>query len=214
MISTNIQYSNAAIGQHPGVLSEIHSQTKNIAICERNIEHLEPNLAVAIEQPIDFRASGTIQDVSVSLKDYFEAQPHLDEALMQDVLHLLGLFEELTKVSTFRLSLVKVSRTMCPRFHADHNQLRMLCTYLGPGTLWLPDEAVDRKAYRTGKTNESILLNEGLVQQVDTGNLVVLKGSMYPGNNPILHRSPSIGDNGEERILLTMDTNQSMRFPD
>ena len=171
-------------------------------------------MAVAIEQPIDFRASGTIQDVSVSLKDYFEAQPHLDEALMQDVLHLLCLFEELTKVSTFRLSLVKVSRTMCPRFHADYNQLRMLCTYFGPGTLWLPDEAVDRKAYQTGKTNESILLNEDLVQQVDTGNLVVLKGSIYPGNIPILHRSPSIVENGEERILLTMDTNQPMCFPD
>ncbi|MEM8764383.1 MAG: DUF1826 domain-containing protein [Bacteroidota bacterium] len=148
MISTGTQHSNASIGQETLVLEKIHSRTKNIAICQRSVAALEQNLATTIEKPIEFRSSGIVEEISILLKEYFQAQSHLDEALMQDVLRLLGLFGQLTQVSTFRLSLVKLSSTMCPRFHADNNQLRMLCTYYGPGTLWLPDQAANRKAYR------------------------------------------------------------------
>ena len=45
---------------------------------------------------------------------------------------------------------------MCRRFHTDVNELRLLCTYSGPATLWLPEAAADRDAHHTGENNEQI----------------------------------------------------------
>ncbi|MEM7381676.1 MAG: DUF1826 domain-containing protein, partial [Bacteroidota bacterium] len=99
------------------------------------------------------------------------------------------------------------------RFHTDINELRMLCTYVGAGTLWLPDDAVDRNAYLSGKDNKDIVPDKNLIQQVCTGDVLILKGALYPGSTPILHRSPSVTENDEERILLRIDINESLNHP-
>ena len=213
MISTNILHDNAAIGNDIGILQDIHQENKNLAIYQRDIESLKKGLDQAVKRPMEYRANGTVEEITHTLSSYFASAQHLNDVLLQDILNLLGLFEQVTNVSSFRILLATVSTTMCPRFHADNNELRMLCTYYGPGTLWLPDQAVDRKAYRTGKGNQNILLDESLVQQVDTGDVVILKGALYPGANPVLHRSPNIQENGEERILLSIDINESLNLP-
>ena len=40
------------------------------------------------------------------------------------------------------------SKRGCRRYHIDNVPRRLLVTYAGKGTEWLPDEAVDRRAYR------------------------------------------------------------------
>ncbi len=213
MIPTNVLHDNAAIGNEISILHDIHLNTKNIAVYQRGIASLKEGLAKAAQMSIECRVSGTVEEVTLSLGSYFANAPHLGEALLQDILDLLRLFEQVTGVSSFGVVLAKVSTTMCPRFHADHNELRMLCTYYGPGTLWLPDHALDRKAYLSGKGNKNILLDKKNVQQVDTGDVVILKGALYPGATPIVHRSPNIQENNEERILLSIDANESLNLP-
>ncbi|MEO1011576.1 MAG: DUF1826 domain-containing protein [Bacteroidota bacterium] len=213
MIPTDILHDNAAIGDDIGILRDIHLKTKNLVVYKREIGPLKVGLAQAAQGPIECKAIGTVEEITLSLSTYFTQSEHLQEILLQDILNLLELFEQVTKVSSFQVLLASVSTNMCRRFHADINELRMLCTYHGPGTLWLPDKAVDRKAYLTGKGNQNIVPDESLVQQVGTGDVVILKGAQYPKATPILHRSPSIEKNGEERILLRIDINQSLEFP-
>ncbi|MEM9650348.1 MAG: DUF1826 domain-containing protein [Bacteroidota bacterium] len=212
MMRTNILDNNAIIGNDIGILRDIHLKTKNIVVYQRGIASLAQKLNQAIERPIECQASGTVEEITLSLNRYFANALHLNEELLEDILNLLVLFEKVTKVSSFQVSLNTISTNMCRRFHADNNELRMLCTYYGPGTLWLPDYAVDGKAYLNRKGNQKILLDEGLVQQVDTGDVVILKGALYPGATPVLHRSPSIEENGEERILLSIDANESLNL--
>ncbi|WP_425237083.1 DUF1826 domain-containing protein [Ulvibacterium sp.] len=212
MILTNIPDDNAIIGDDIGILQDIHLKTKNIAIYQRGTESWMKGLNRAIKWPIQCRANGTVEEITFSLNYYFTNSPHLNESLLEDILSLLELFEQVTKSSFFRVLLATVNTNMCRRFHADNNELRMLCTYYGPGTLWLPDYAVDRKAYLARKSNQTILRNESLVQQVDTGDVVILKGALYPEAIPILHRSPSIEENSGERILLRIDTNESLKL--
>ncbi len=209
---TNILDNNAIIGKDLGILRDIHMKTKNIAVYQRNIASLTQGLDHAINRPIECQANGTVEEITLSLNRYFANALHLNENLLEDILNLLVLYEQVTKVSSFQVSLNTISTNMCRRFHADNNELRMLCTYYGPGTLWLPDYAVDRKAYLDRKDNQKILLDESLVQQVDTGDVVILKGSLYPGAIPVLHRSPGIEENGGERILLSIDANESLSF--
>ena len=49
------------------------------------------------------------------------------------------------------------SKRGCKRYHVDIVPQRLLVTYAGLGTEWLPDEAADWKAYSTGEPNEKII---------------------------------------------------------
>lgn len=61
-----------------------------------------------------------------------------------DVVRLTGLFCDLFGVERVGLRLRTLEKAMCPRFHADHVLARLVCTYGGLGTEWLPNDAVDR----------------------------------------------------------------------
>ena len=82
---------------------------------------------------------------------------------------------------------------MCRKFHSDYNQLRLICTYVGSGTLWLPDD-----------TEKDIILGQD-IQQIKTGHIAILKGKLYPNAKPVFHRSPEIETFNEKRILLRID---------
>lgn len=212
MIASDTLLGNAAISDAMDILHDIHMKTKNIVVYQRGIPSLKRELDDDLTSRMEWRGSGTVEEIGLSLNRYFAKEFPSQLELRKDVLNLLGLFEKVTKVSSFRISLVTVNTNMCRRFHADNNELRMLCTYYGAGTLWLPNEAVDRQAYLTGKANRNILIDESHVQQVNTGDVVLLKGSLYPESTPILHRSPNIEENGERRILLSIDANEAINW--
>lgn len=204
--------ANAAISNDAQILQDIHLKTKNIAIYQREVEPLKATLAQIVERSIICRTSGTTAEITTFLNTYFSNELPEQKALLEDILKLLGVFKQLTKIDSFRLLLATINTNMCRRFHTDINDVRMLCTYAGPGTLWAPDEAINHKAYQRGSSNEEIILDESLIQQVNTGDVVILKGALYPDANPVLHRSPSIEEHGGKRLLLRIDTNESQNL--
>lgn len=206
---TKTPFTNAAIGNDPEILRDIHLQPVNIAIYEREILPTQTELDEILEQSIECRASGSIAEVTATLRTYFAETIPKQQALLDDILEVLQLFEKSTEISSFRLLLATVSTNMCRRFHTDINDLRLLCTYAGPGTLWLPNEAVNQKAYQGGRGNVDIVADENLIQQAQTGDVVILKGALYPDANPVLHRSPSIEQTQRKRLLLRIDNNES-----
>jgi len=210
MLSTTLKFKNAAIGNDASILNEIHIHTKNIAIYQRDVLPINTPLYNNLKQSIECRASGRLKEIETSLYSYFSDILPDHKNLFDDISHLLMLFEALTKASSFRLLLATVNSNMCRRFHTDINDLRLLCTYVGQGTLWLPDDSVNEKALITGGDNEEIVKDEKLVQQAGMGDVVILKGGLYPNAIPILHRSPTIEDTGETRLLLRIDTNEPL----
>lgn len=83
-------------------------------------------------------------------------------------------------------SISVVTATSCPRFHADHVELRCLCTYFGEGTFYVPNAAVDRRkwlrALEIQDTNGFGVKSERFIQQAREWDVVVLKGNAFPGN--------------------------------
>ena len=212
MQTTDYAYANAAISEEVKVFQDIHIPTKNIAIYQRSITPLKDELTIAATQAIECRTSGTPEEIIQALNDYFDLElPHCT-ALLEDVIGLLRIFEKTTKASSFRLLLATVASNMCRKFHTDINDLRLLCTYIGPGTVWLPDEAVNYKALDARKSNEEIVQDQEHIQKVGTGEVVLLKGALYPEANPILHRSPAIADQGIKRLILRIDTNEFLNI--
>jgi hypothetical protein len=104
------------------------------------------------------------------------------------------------------LRLVTTDDDDCRRFHVDRTQLRLLCTYRGPGTEWLRDEQVDRSAQRTGAPNADII-RFGEPSMFEPFWAGLLKGDAFPGNagHGLVHRSPSIAHTGTVRVLFCLD---------
>ncbi|MEL7118209.1 MAG: DUF1826 domain-containing protein [Bacteroidota bacterium] len=212
MLQTESKYVNAAIGSEAIVLKDIHLTSKNISIYQRDISSLNKELDQIANQLIKFRAEGSVDEILAKLKDHFNDKLSECTHLFDDISNLLELFEKTTESSSFRILFTTVSTNMCRKFHTDVNDLRLLCTYVGPGTLWIPDEVINHNDLPRGKEGQEKLLNLQEVQKVNTGDVVILKGALYPGANPILHRSPSIEELGEKRLLLRIDTNSFLKF--
>lgn len=129
-------------------------------------------------------------------------------ALVEDIKRLTEAYFTLQLTRPERRAAVQLSfidSDMCRLFHADHVELRLLCTYLGKGTEWLRDEDANRAGLGKG-CNDRIIAGE--IQHLDTFDVGLLKGSRYPGNEDrgVVHRSPPIvGSTTPWRVMLKID---------
>ncbi len=130
-----------------------------------------------------------------------------------DIAGLARRFARLTGEPEVVASLAIVRTDKCRKFHADYKPLRLLCTYLGPGTEWVDDADVDR-AHLAQEVDTVELANARIVpwssriQRAHAGEVVILKGDLHPGNHGrgAVHRSPPIQAAGDRRLVLTLDT--------
>ena len=146
-----------------------------------------------------------LSSISKSLGD--TAQQELSENIAELVEMLCCLFE-LKRVG---LRLTVLNRAMCPKFHIDRIPCRLVTTYQGIATEWLPHQAVDRQKLGLG-SNGKLDSESGLyktandIQQLNCGEVALLKGELWEGNENagLVHRSPALPA-GESRLLLTLD---------
>ena len=147
------------------------------------------------------RASGRLPSWLMPVREFLGSQ-----------LGLLGeVLADLTGSERIGLRLAATRRQTCPRFHVDRTTLRVVCTWLGPGTEWLDNAAVDRNRLGVPPAGVSPtawdpLLQGGLVHQSAPGEVVFLKGESWPGctGTGAVHRSPPVPP-GRARIMATLD---------
>jgi hypothetical protein len=133
--------------------------------------------------------------------------------LRADIQALVARYAALVGCKRVKASLEVVETDSCRKFHADLVGVRLLCTYAGPGTQWVPNASARREMLSQPRlafeaANQAIAPKQEAVRQVATGDVALLKGEAWPGNrgNGIIHRSPPIEREGERRLLLTLDS--------
>ena len=92
------------------------------------------------------------------------------------------------------------SQRGCRRYHVDNVPRRLLVTYAGQGTEWLPDEAVNRDAYTNGEPNKNILKDTSAKQFINKWDVAIFKG----GPKGLLHRTPDTALS-DRSILMRLD---------
>lgn len=129
--------------------------------------------------------------------------------LMRD---LARLFAELIGAERLGLRLSVLERPLCPRFHVDRVDLRLVYTILGPGTEWLDHEVVDRRHLghlAEGRPDEctGLIRPGGRVRRARAEDLCLLKGERWPDNEGrgAVHRSPTPSAS-TRRLVLTIDS--------
>ena len=194
--------------RHISVLGDIHDPEVSIAVWERvpRITSSELDRVFILLQK-EVRVHGCSTAIIQHLRNTFRSFELEAPALLKDVALLLDAFVWASKAKTLRLVLSVVNSNMCRRFHTDVNELRLLCTYRGAGTLWLPKDAVNELAMRSRDPEIPIERSPADILQVGTGHVAIIKGALYPGKHTgaCVHRSPTIEEAGERRLLLRID---------
>jgi hypothetical protein len=126
--------------------------------------------------------------------------------LISDIQHLVAVFRELSSYTQVSLRLDTIRNEGCRKFHTDKVGLRLLCTYRGNGTQWLPEVAVNRQALGV-LDNDAICLDADKIQQLGCGDVGIFKGDAFGHGHMagIVHRSAPGATPRYSRLLLCLD---------
>lgn len=199
------------VGREPKVLEQIRDANLSVVIWERRLPRgLRDALrswAAAQEPP---RFEGLVADagwVDAALRG-FVASP-ARTFLAQDLRSLVQTFRLLTGTGSVKLSFGAVTGDQCRKFHADYQRLRLITTYLGPGTEWLPEQAVRRDALFEPPAcpltaNQLIVRDPGQVRRAHAGDVLLLRGhgGVTGAALGAVHRSPPIATLRKVRVVL------------
>lgn len=137
----------------------------------------------------------------------------LKEALSQDIGELVDIFCCLFDLERVGLRLTALDKAMCPKFHVDKVPGRLVTTYRGTATEWLPHSSVNRSKLGHGSEGKAdaesgLFKSQDDIQCLNFGDVALLKGERWEGNEGagLVHRSPAL-EKGERRLLLTLDFN-------
>ncbi len=156
----------------------------------------------------DKRFTGSLDDLSSWLTNFLEHIPDNHQrdfqCLTSDIEHVAQWFDQRWHAEQYIFRIHPLSETMCPRFHTDHGAMRLLCTYRGPGTEWVQEDGVNRKALRTiGTTNDTIVPRPQAIHTIPNFTAALLCGCDAQGNGGVVHRSPKVPA-GDNRITFCM----------
>jgi hypothetical protein len=203
----------AAEGDDPTVFTEIFQPNTNIAVWQRSLgPALQQCLADFLSTTGRVEISMTVSPESAyeSLRDALGNAPCAHE-LCEDAAELVDMFCFLFELERAGLRLTALDGAMCPRFHFDRVPCRLVTTYQGVATQWLPHEAVNRAKLGHGSgglpdAESGLFQHPEDIRQLGAGDVALLKGSLWEGNEEagLVHRSPMVAAN-ERRLLLTLD---------
>lgn len=205
--------SSSLVDNTPSILTDIYQSESNIAIWQRTLPKL---MTQDIEQMLrDDKPLALVQSLTpdntadwirTRLEDYACAQ-----ALSEDIALIVDMFCCLFDLQEVGLRLTRLDSPMCPKFHFDRVPCRLVTTYAGPATEWLENKGIDRTKLGAGSLGQpdhlsGLYSNERSIQKAQAGDVALLKGSGWEGNedNGLIHRSPAVEPN-ERRLLLTLD---------
>ena len=142
-----------------------------------------------------------VEEILALLEDEISEDLKSSDFYMQWVIDMAGvcnIFCETLATSTVGFCLA--TQRACQRYHIDNVPLRLLVTYYGRGTEWVPDSAVDRLAYDSGMPNDKILTNNNARKFLNAWDIAIFRG----GPDGLLHRTPDSALNTPS-ILLRLD---------
>lgn len=209
----NDDFDSCCKADEPIILAEIYQASINLCIWQRQLAKPMTDYVDWLLKNTSNRELRIIAESHDVIPVILKALPahHGLTALADDVNVLATMFADLFSLKRVGIRLSILDKNMCPRFHTDNLPCRLVTTYAGRGTQWLPEYAVDRSKLGHGAGGlpdkiSGIYSHLNSIQQLSAGDVGLLKGAGWLGNedHAIVHRSPEITA-GEKRLLLTLD---------
>ena len=196
-----VSFSDTSISKHVEHLSR--NEVK--VVCHPGEE---PKKSATIESLVDYsfrelEVCDAVTGLSPNgpvLSQLQRSFPQLVTTCEEGVRFVGGVFKSTLGHSDVEVKLEIVRGTPCTRFHMDNVPLRAICTFVGPGTVYLPAGA----CWTDGDLVTEVLESEAEISR--TGDWVFMKGLQWPGakDSGAVHRSPHVGPD-DLRLVVTID---------
>jgi hypothetical protein len=199
--------SVVSIGHSADVLRDIARPGVELAAWQRNPDPAWAQWLAAMPAAVwpVCRMETTPDDAARALGAHFDASgtPFGEscDAFVADIASLVAKFAALAAARSVRLRLNVVTGDDCCRWHRDCVPLRLICTYIGPGTLWIPPALVAAALAKPDDDAPQVLA-------LEAGDVALFKGCGWPGQGHdvgVVHRSPRIAGTGITRLVLVLD---------
>ena len=204
--------SSSITGRSATVLHEVLRPGIGIAVWQRELAPAVRDAMAALYALMPLHRLFTLDadDDAASALDHalvgFGQLPESSSrAWRDDLLGLIAHARGLAPQTAVRVRIETKVNDGCRLFHADNVPLRLICTYRGPGTQWLPEDAFDRDGLRRGSND--LVLDWSAVRELAAGDVAVMKGLRFPGagvTDTLVHRSPSAGA-AQPRVVAVID---------
>lgn len=189
-------------GARPDILLDVLRPEVNLAVWDRPFAAFATALRpLAATAPF----TAVAEDAPEAAVDALAAQVNgaAPPDLLRDIHALAVAFAAIADTGgAVRIRLEAITGRGCHRWHADAVGLRLLCTYRGPGTEWLP--LTGGAAAARGLDPQALPCPPA---RLATGAVGIFKGEGHPGNAGYgcVHRSPPGGPGERARLLLCID---------
>ena len=210
---TNPLFRRSTEGSDVGALTDIYRDDTNITVWKRPLpDELLSSVDAFIRTAVLKKAvlAVTAKDTHEVLVSAF-GEEQISHTLSDDIAQLVDMFCCLFDLKRAGLRLTIMDSAMCPKFHVDKIPCRLVCTYHGIATEWLPNHLIDRTKLGAGSLGETdeesgLFNNTNTIQRLSRGDVALIKGEYWEGNEGagLVHRSPPIAS-GANRLLLTLD---------
>ena len=204
---TESMFRHMSQDKQPSVLSDIYKAEINIAIWRRQ-KQFSVKEFLALNPTFQKEMILTPQDALSRISESFDN--NMTE-VSEDIALLVDMFCYLFELKQAGMRLKVLDKAMCPKFHVDKVPCRLVTTYQGIATQWLPHELVDQTKLGWGcnglpDSESGLYQSERDIQQLDCGDVALIKGTLWKGNENagLVHRSPGLIAN-EKRLILTLD---------
>lgn len=204
-------YQHMAQDTHPTVFTDIYQSEINIAIWQRKLPATLQNSVktfLALNPTFQTKMILTPQDALSRVSESFNNNM---VEVSENIAELVDMFCYLFELKEAAIRLKVLDQAMCPKFHVDRVPCRLVTTYQGIATEWLPHEVLDHTKLGWGSNGladsaSGLYQSESDIQQLGCGDVALLKGTLWEGNENagLVHRSPVLQAN-EKRLILTLD---------
>lgn len=187
----------------PLVLADIMQDPVRVALWDRPSPVEPAVVALACRQRLAIRSWLSMDTLEPTLQELLPDAAY--GPLREDLALLADMTTCLFGVDGVGVRVTALTKPMCPRFHVDRIPVRLLCTYGGPGSEWLPAPSVPGGLLVPGCSQEG-RVEAAAIQRLEPGQVALFKGETWgeqPGNG-VVHRSPPVADRSE-RLLVTLD---------
>ncbi|MDC0933097.1 DUF1826 domain-containing protein [Arcobacteraceae bacterium] len=199
--------------KHPTIFSDIYQSEINIAIWQRKLSAtLQDSVKTFLTLNPTFQTKMilTPEDAFSRVSESFNN--NMTE-VSEDIAELVDMFCYLFELKEAAMRMKVLDRAMCPKFHVDRVPCRLVTTYQSIASEWLPHEVLDHTKLGWGSnelpdSKSGLYKSESDIQQLGCGDVALLKGTLWDGNENValVHRSPLLPAN-EKRLVLTLDFN-------
>lgn len=205
----------AVISRQFADLASIYDDAVNLCLIERPRQtRVEQFVYNALQIATNIEISQPVEPEQYDFSRLWPQARHIDghQDWVDDVALLSMAFCELLGCRQTGLRLRTLKTPMCPRFHVDRVPARMICSYGGIGTEWLPEYALDRSKLGMGSAGlpdavSGLIVDATAIRQMPAYAVGLMKGESWEGNEGfgLVHRSPIPTAVQPRRLLLTLD---------